>query len=129
MTSFVVDASAWVEYFNGSKKGEKVKSILENDENKIYTNIITIAELSSFFEKKEMNFSEARKIILSISSIYTMDVKFAEEVGKIHTKIRKERTKFGLADAFVLHTAQVLSAMAVTADEDFRGFSEVLMIR
>ena len=39
MTSFVIDASAWVEYFNGSSEGEQVKDIVENTQNKIDTDI------------------------------------------------------------------------------------------
>lgn len=125
----VVDASAWVEYFDGTLPGEKVKLILENAQNRIYINVVTIAELSSHFEKRDIPFAEARRIILSISSIYTIDVEFAEEAGKIHTALRKQRRKFGLADAFVLLTAQKNTANVVTGDEDFRGLKETIMIR
>ncbi len=127
--NFVVDASAWVEYFNGTLIGEKVKEIVENDQNTIYTNVITIAELSSHFTRRNINFNEARRIILSLSSIQPVDVGFAEDAGKIHIALRKERNKFGLADAFVLLTAQKLSAKIITGDEDFRGLKEVVMIR
>ncbi|MBS3174401.1 PIN domain-containing protein [Candidatus Woesearchaeota archaeon] len=55
--NFIVDASAWVEYFDGSKPGELVRNIIENESNTIYTNVITIAELSNFFKRKDRYFS------------------------------------------------------------------------
>ena len=36
MNVFVIDAYAWVEYFEGSSLGEKVKDIVENSENLIF---------------------------------------------------------------------------------------------
>ncbi|MBI5072248.1 PIN domain-containing protein [Candidatus Woesearchaeota archaeon] len=129
MAKFVIDAYAWVEYFNGTTLGEKVKKIIENPSHTIYTNIITIAELSSYFGKRGYSFEEPKKILLSLSTIYTPTVEFAEEVGALHATIKKERKHIGLADIFVLSTAKKLEAKVVTGDEDFRGLKEALMIK
>lgn len=129
MNLFVIDAYAWVEYFDGTSLGEKVKKIVENSENVIYTNVITIAELSSHFQRKGNSFEDARKIILSLSSVYKIDLEFAEEAGRTHAIIRNKRKHMGLADVFVLHTARKLKAKVVTGDEDFRGLPEVVMIK
>lgn len=129
MNIFVIDAYAWVEYFNGTSLGEKVRKIVENDSNTIYTNVITIAELSSHFQRKGSSFEEARKIILSLSSIYNVSLEFAEEAGKSHAILRTKRKHMGLADVFVLQTARNLRAKVVTGDEDFRGLSEAVMIK
>lgn len=129
MNLFVIDAYAWVEYFDGTSLGEKVRKIVENDANTIYTNVITIAELSSHFQRKGSNFEEARKIILSLSSVYSISLEFAEEAGKSHAIIRDKRKHMGLADVFVLQTARKLKAKVVTGDEDFRGLPEAVMIK
>tara|TARA_Y100000310_G_scaffold335338_2_gene417146 strand:- start:50228 stop:50617 length:390 start_codon:yes stop_codon:yes gene_type:complete len=129
MNAFVIDAFAWVEYFNGTQIGEKVKEIVENEKNKITSNVITIAELASYFSRHNKNFDEVKKIVLSLSSIYHIPIEFAEKAGKLHTELRKERKHMGLADIFVLLTARELQSKVVTGDEDFRGLKEALMIK
>ena len=129
MSKFVIDAYAWVEYFDGSKLGEKVKEIVENSQYAITTNMLTIAELSSHFSRKQIDFSEELKILISLSSIYSINLEFAEEAGKLRAELRKERKHMGLADVFVLLTAQKLKAKVVTGDEDFRGLKDVVMIK
>ena len=127
--NFVIDASAWVEYFNGTDSGENVKEIVENHNNKIYTNLITIAELSSYFKRKNFDFREPKRIILGLSSIFTIDLEFAQMAGEEHAKIKQEIKNISLADIFVYLTAKKLSATIVTGDNDFRGLKNVFMIQ
>ena len=129
MNRFVMDAYAWIEYFDGSIAGEKVRKIIEDPENIIHTNIVTLAELSSHFARKNSPFREARAIILSLSAVYLIDLMFVEEVGKIHAEIKPKHKHMGLADVFVLLTAKRLKAKIVTGDEDFRDFPETVMIK
>lgn len=129
MNRFVIDAYAWVEYFNGSAIGLKVKDIIEGAGNQVYTNIVTVAELSSHFRKENHDFEEAKKIIALLSLFYHIDLEFADESGKLHASMGKERKHIGMADIFVLLTARKLNAKVVTGDEDFRGLKEALMIK
>ena len=129
MSKFVIDAYAWIEYFDGTRIGDKVKEIIENASNEIHTNLITVAELSSFFKKRNYDFEYAKKIIISLSLIYSLNLEFAEEAGKLHAEIKKERKHMSLADVFVLLTAKQLNAKVVTGDEDFRNLKEALMIK
>lgn len=129
MSNFVIDAYAWIEYFDGTLLGEKVKALIEDKRNIVYTNVLTIAELSGRFSKTNKNFDEAKKITTSLSAIYNITSDFAEEVGKLHVELKKERKHMGLVDAFVLLTARKLNAKVVTGDEDFRGLKEALMIK
>src|SRR3989344_855277 len=124
MGDFVIDAYSWVEYFAGTEQGEKVKNIVENSKNQVYTNIITIAELSSYFKRNNYDFERAKKIILSLSLIYTINLDFAEEAGKLHFDLKKERKNIGLADIFTLLTAKKLNAKVVTGDSDFKDLKE-----
>ncbi len=129
MSKYVVDAYAWVEYFDGTSAGGKVKEIVENSANEIFTNVITIAEMSSHFKHRGIDFAEAKRIILSLSVIYIIDEAFAEAAGELHAVIKKERKHMSLADVIVLLTGKRLSAKIVTGDEDFRGLKEALMIK
>jgi predicted nucleic acid-binding protein len=129
MTTYIIDAYAWVEYFEGSEMGERVKAIIENPKNVIITNTVTVAEITSFFERKGRDFDEAKDIMESFSSFSSVDYEFAQAAGKLHAKIKKERRHMGLADIFVLQTARKLKGKVVTGDEDFRGLKEVEMIK
>lgn len=129
MSNFVIDAYAWIEYFNGTNLGEKVKNIIEDKDNKIYTNIVTLAELSSSYQRNSLSFDEEKKTLVSLSKIFSLDVDFAEEVGKLHAELKKTRKHIGLADIFVLLTAKKINGKVVTGDEDFRGLKEVIMIK
>jgi len=129
MNKFVIDAYAWIEYFAGTKLGEEVKKIIENPDNLISTNIITIAELSSYFERKGYNFNDFKKILLSLSSLYFIDLEFAEDAGLLHAEIKSKNRHFGLADTFVLLTAKRLNAKVLTGDEDFRNIKEAILIK
>ncbi|MBI2146897.1 PIN domain-containing protein [Candidatus Woesearchaeota archaeon] len=129
MSLFVVDASAWVEYFEGSPAGEQVKELIENAKHDIYTNLFTLAELSSYYHKKGRDFAEVRKLLISLSLIHFTDLSFVEEAGKLHAQMRKERKSISFGDVFVLLTARKLRAKIITKDDDFRGLPEAIIIR
>jgi predicted nucleic acid-binding protein len=44
---YVIDAYAWIEYLIGSRADEKVKSVLEEEGNEIFTCAVTIAGVVS----------------------------------------------------------------------------------
>ena len=129
MNNFVIDAYAWIEYFDGTKKGEIVKEIIENENIKILTNIVTIAEISSHYKRKNINFEMPLQVINTLSEIFYLDLEFTIEVGKLHADLKKERKHMGLADIFMLLTAKKTNSKVVTGDEDFRGLKEVFMIK
>lgn len=129
MNNFVIDAYAWIEYFNGTKLGEKVREIVENPNNLICTNVITLAELSNSYKRNSLSFDKEKKTLLSLSKIYFINEDFAFECGVLRADIKKERKHISLADIFVLLTAKKLNAKVVTGDEDFRGLKEALMIK
>lgn len=129
MRVFVIDAYAWVEYFDGTGLGKKVQDIVEQSDNIIYTNVITLAELASHFKRRDQDFSSAKQSLFSLSSVYSISPEFAEDAGLLHALIKKDRKHMGLADVLVLLTARKLSGKVVTGDEDFRGIKEVVMLK
>ena len=91
MTRYIIDAYAWTEYFNATKQGEKVKEIIEDKDNEIYTNPITLSELASSFERNNSSFSEEKEILLTLSKIMALDIAFFEDTGKLHAQMKKQR--------------------------------------
>lgn len=129
MTRYIIDAYAWIEYFNATKQGEKVKEIIEDKDNEIYTNPITLSELASSFERNNSSFSEEKEILLTLSKIMALDIAFFEDTGKLHAQMKKQRKHMSMADVFVYASAKKLNGKVLTGDEDFRGLKEVVMIK
>ena len=123
-----MDAYAWVEYFLGSKKGIKVKKILECSDNTIFTSVITIAEVVSITKRENMYNEEVYNMMNNMSKICFIDGELAKEVGAFHSEIRKNIKNFGMADCVVLLTARKLKAKVLTGDHHFKEFKEAIMI-
>lgn len=128
MNKYVIDTYAWVEYFIGSEKGEKVKSFVESSENEIFTSILTIAEITSITKRENRDTEKIYSKITGLSNIYNLDKGFSKEAGLLHAEIRKKIKDFGLIDAFILLTARKLNAKIITGDEHFKGFKEAILV-
>ncbi len=123
-----LDSYAWVEYFLGSSKGEKV-NILLTSENKIYTSNIVLAEVVSKFKREKMDFKEAIRIILSNACVVDVDKNIAIEAGIFHADIKKKKKDFGLVDAIIWISAQNLNSKIVTGDNHFKEFKNVIFLK
>ncbi|MDD5616224.1 MAG: hypothetical protein PHH85_08480 [Candidatus Methanoperedens sp.] len=66
---YLIDTYAWVEYFTGSKRGEKVKKIIENENNVILTPECCLAELKGWAIRESMDFEELYSIVRKVSDI------------------------------------------------------------
>lgn len=128
MNSFVIDAYAWIEYLEGSQKGEKVRGVIEDEGNLIFTHKVTLSEVISVAKRRDLNAEIAINAIIALSQFYEGDLSFFKEAGILHAELRKRISLFGLADTFVLLTARKLGAKVVTGDPHFKGFKEVLFL-
>ena len=128
MTKSVIDAYAWIEYFEGSSAGEIVKEKIINPSNEIYTSTVTIAEVISKIKRVNRDFEIAYKAIITLSKPISVDDEAAKEVGLLYAEIKKKILDFGLADAFVLNLARSIKAKVLTGDSHFKNFPETVMI-
>ena len=125
----IIDAYAWIEYFDGTDLGLKVKEFLDNDSNIIITNSITITEVISKAKRKNKDVESIYKMMTTLSNIYNINSELAKEAGIFHAEIKAKNRHFSIADCFVLLTAKKLNARVVTGDEDFRNLKEAIMIK
>jgi predicted nucleic acid-binding protein len=125
---YVVDAHAWIEYLIGSETGTRVKAVLEDEKNTIYTSAVTLAEVTSKIAREEHDVCTAYRILLSNSDVSDADEELSKQTGIIHAEMRKNKKDFGLADAFVLATARKLGTRILTGDPHFRGIKEATLV-
>ena len=131
----VVDTYAWIEYFNGTEKGEKVKKFLI--EEYTYTPEIVLAEIARKYIREGASLETVKqrlRIIGELSVTVGIDYKIALESGKAylelldHSKKLKLKAKPGLGDAIILATAKVLNAKVLTGDQHFKKIKITIWI-
>ncbi|MEM3677838.1 MAG: PIN domain-containing protein [Candidatus Bathyarchaeia archaeon] len=125
---YVVDAYAWIEYLRGSRAGGKVKAILEGESNEVYTCAVTVAEVVSKVAREGGDFEAAYDILVSNSQIFDVDERLSREVGILNFKMRRLKSDFGLADAYVLAVARRINCRILTGDIHFEGVKEAILI-
>jgi predicted nucleic acid-binding protein len=128
MSKYVFDTYAWIEYFDGSIKGEKVRNVLSEKSNEVVTNAVTAAEVVSVFSRRDKDTSKALEAMRGLSVLHIVDEHVAEETGLVHSEMKKKMRDFGLADAFVVASARQLNAKIVTGDPHFRNMKNVLFL-
>lgn len=123
----VFDTYAWIEYFEGSKKGEIVKKYLE--ENEILTPLIVLLELSYKADKNGWDITKYLNYIKVKSKIVGVNDDFILNFGKTYNSSRLKVKDFGIADAVVLMTARLNEASILTGDAHFSKFEEAIILK
>ncbi len=122
----VFDTSAWIEYFEGSKKGELVNKYLE--EHEVITPSIALLELSYKADKMGWSMKKHLDFIKHKSDISGINEEFILMFGKTYNETKKKVKDFGLADTFVLTTAKMHNAKILTCDKHFSGFENSVIL-
>ena len=129
MNSYVIDAWAWVEYLIGSEHGTKVKEILDDESNEIYTCALTLAEIVSKVAREKKDVQTAYSLLLSNSQIIDADEELSKKAGELHAQMRQTTKDFGLADAYILATAKKLKSKILTGDAHFNNLINVVLLK
>ena len=127
---YVIDSYAWIEYFMGTKTGEKVKATIEGQEEKI-TPTICLAEIyAKTLRVENQELAEKQRIFIKEkSALVALDELIALESAKIQNRMKNEIDGWGLADSIVYATGQIKRAEVVTGDEHFKNLKNVIFIK
>lgn len=125
MTDYAVDTFAWLEYFEGTALGEKVRRRIEDPENRLLTPAPMLAEVRSKFLRGGKDPEAASTAVESLSQIVPLDAELARDAGDERARQRRKSKDFGLLDAFLLVTARRAKATILTGDPHFRDLPDV----
>ena len=129
MSKYFLDSWAWIEYFEGATRGEKVREAITNPRNQIFTHCVSVAEIISKARRTGKDTDVIFEAITSNSNIVEGNVEDSKNVGIVHATIKTTRNRnFSLADAFVLASARKLKAKVITGDPDFKNIDEAVLI-
>ena len=124
MKKVLMDTYAWIEYLEGSEKGEKVKEVLE-DETDTYTALVSVAELADAFHRGDVETKFDWQEILDYIQLNSVIVELNEEgmasAGTLKVKRREEFDDFGLMDAIILESSRKVGAKLMTGDPHLTG--------
>lgn len=116
----IVDSSCWLEFFSGSKVGEKVSPIIEELESLIVP-VITIYEV---FKKLLQEVDEDKAIMaiahMKLGKVIELDSDLAINAAKIG----KEK-QLALADSIIYATAKKHNCVLWTQDKHFKELENV----
>src|SRR3989338_2194656 len=129
--SLVLDTYAWIEYFEGSPSGLKVKEILEDSKQPLFTPSIVLAELSDAVVKGKVktNWDDLVRFVVFNTQIKDIDPSIALEAGMIKNEMRKKHPDFGLVDAIVLATSRKTDSKLLTGDPHLISEVDVVDIK
>lgn len=122
----LLDTSAWVEFFIGSKKGRRVKEVLNN--NDCYSSIVTLAELSNWSLKEVQETRKLINTVKELSNIIDLDEDISILAGKLNFERKRVNKKWGMLDSFILATGAIYGLNVLTADKDFEDvpYAEIM---
>jgi predicted nucleic acid-binding protein len=128
MASYMLDSWAWVEYLQGTNKGEKVRRVLKERDD-FFTSAISLAEVVSKASRSGQEPRVAWQAITTNSRIVVPSSSDAYyNAGLLHGELKTQRPNFSLGDAFVLAAARARGAKIITGDPDFEGVPEAIML-
>lgn len=122
----IFDTYAWIEYFEGSKKGEIVKKYLEREE--ILTPLIVLLELSYKADKEKWDFKKLLNFIKIKSEIVGINEEFVLSFGKTYNKMKKKIKGIGFADVIILNTTRLYDAKILTGDKHFSKIDRAIIL-
>ncbi len=123
----MIDSFAWIEYFMGTEKGEKVREIVEGDE-VLYTSPVILAEVFSKSQRTDGRGKERVEFILRRCVVVELDDEIGIEAGKIHAEMKPKMKDFGMIDALILASAKKRGLKILTGDKHFEHFENVVML-
>lgn len=113
----LLDSWAWMEYFFGSEKGEKVRAILDEASEPILATKVNVFEVYHKILKERGKEPAERfvQFMLGRSHLDALDVDTLKLAAE-----EKKKYALGMADAIILATAVKHGARLFTGDPDFK---------
>jgi predicted nucleic acid-binding protein len=116
------DSFAWIEYFSGSKRGEKVKFYVEGPTT-ILTPSVCLTEIKARYLRQNKDPSGRLNFIINRSTIIDLDQEMALKAAEL-----KIEEKLYTIDAIVYSAALRHNTKLLTGDKHFLDKSEIEMI-
>jgi len=119
------DTSAWIEFFQGTRKGKKVRQFLKVEEN--FTNIVSFAEVINWCLRNNLE-NRINSYIEGIkkgSEILDLDEKIITLAGRLNYERKMVVKNWGMMDSFIFATSLLYDLKILTKDLQFKDLQNV----
>ena len=123
----LLDTSILVEFFDSTKKGEKLKDYV-SEKYRLFTPAIVISELASKLKRKGFEPKKMIDELRGATQVVPLTDLVAEESGILHATLRERINNISLADCIIMTHAQKLKAKILTCDNHFKGHNNSIII-
>ena len=121
----LIDSWAWVEFFAGTRIGERVRTFVMDEDQVIIISSINLAEIYRLaLDRFDEQTAEKRRRAM-ISRCYLIPVD--EEIA-VHGARLWHKRDWGLGDALIYATAIREGAQVLTGDPHFKGLNDVIFL-
>lgn len=127
-TIYIIDTYSWIEYFDGTKKGEKLNELFLEEKSKFITLESTLSELFSHCIRKGFEFEKIYELIKLNSIILPVLREHWLNAAKIKHDVRKKIKDFGLMDSILLARQKELGGEIITGDTHFKNMKNIVFI-
>ena len=121
----LVDTYAWLELFQGSEKGTKVKEIIQKAD-PLYTSVLNLYEL--FYRIEQIKGDDTAYHYIEILKSRVKIISISPEIACKGAKIKMDYPSMGAVDCLMYATAQEKDLVVLTGDQHFRNLSGVILL-
>lgn len=118
----ILDTYAWIEYFDGSEMGKKIKNKIENDDNNMTPTVVLAEMKKRYTDWGRSDFEDKLEFIRSKSIIEPLNERIAVEAGYIRST--GTVTGMGIVDCVLLALSRLSRMKVLTGDEHFKDLQE-----
>jgi len=119
--NYLIDTSAWIEYFQGTSLGQKVKDIRNDAHSSFFSIGIVLSELTSTLIRNGHDPEPCCEHILSISTMIEPTHRDYLDAGIKHAEMKKTENRISYSDALLLVLSEKRRMKIVSKDEHLKG--------
>jgi len=135
VAGYVMDTSAWIEFFRGSPEGEQIKGFLFPEPIEIAPTItptLVITEMRSAYirDGKEDQFFDDFEEVRSFSRIYdTLEESVSIAAGTKHARTHNRQNQISYVDCILWTIAEALDMKVLSTDRHFKDCPHAIYIK